>query len=92
MFSAEEALAHGLINKVVPAEDLLPAAHDLALAVVQNPPLSVQATVRIGRWFNQRSHDEVSLFTAARALHLSDDFQESAQAYMQKRKPNFKGK
>src|SRR5213592_3845458 len=51
MFSAEDALGHGMVNRVVPAEDLIPAAEALAAEILANPPLSVRANVRVMRWF-----------------------------------------
>ncbi|WP_127089731.1 crotonase/enoyl-CoA hydratase family protein [Aquabacter cavernae] len=42
-FSAQRALELGLINAVVPAADLLPAAHALAHRITRNSPLAVTA-------------------------------------------------
>ena len=45
-FTAEEALAAGIINRVAPEGRHLEVAYELAAEVAKNPPLSVRATVR----------------------------------------------
>lgn len=45
--SAEEALAWGLVNRVVPPERLLPEAHSLAREILANPPAGVAAYKRL---------------------------------------------
>src|SRR5687767_4162310 len=82
MFTAEEALQHGMLNRVVPQGELMGSAEALAAEILENPPLSVRANVqRQSRFYSQ-----------GRALHLTDDFRESAEAFVQKRKPKFKGR
>src|SRR5206468_3527691 len=51
MFTAEEALPHGMLNQVVPRADLMSAAEALAAQIIENPPLAVRANVRVMRWF-----------------------------------------
>ncbi|MGH2586760.1 MAG: enoyl-CoA hydratase/isomerase family protein, partial [Dehalococcoidia bacterium] len=92
MFTAEEALQHGMINRVVSADGLLGAAEDLAGQIIENPPLSVRANVRMIRWFSNEMQRQSRLYTQALALHLTEDFHESAAAFMEKRKPVFKGR
>jgi enoyl-CoA hydratase/carnithine racemase len=92
-FTAEEALAAGLINRVAPTGTYLDAARELARAVCQNPPLSVRATVRSRRWYLDQLAREIAMQTAPLKLYLSEDFQEAARAFAEKRKPGpFKGK
>ncbi len=50
-FTAEEALAAGIINRVAPEGGHLEMARALAAEVAKNPPLSVRATVRTRRWY-----------------------------------------
>lgn len=92
-FTAEECLAAGLVNRVAPKGKLLEVAHELAQEVCKNPPLSVRATVRTRRWYMEQLTREIMMQTAPLKLYLSEDFQEAARAFAEKRKPGpFKGK
>jgi enoyl-CoA hydratase/carnithine racemase len=92
-FTAEEALAAGVINRVAPAGTHLDAARELARAVGKNPPLSVRATVRSRRWYMDQLGREITMQMAPLKLYLTEDFQEAARAFTEKRAPGeFKGR
>ena len=86
-FTAEQALAAGVINRVAPAGDLMAVARALASEIAANPPLSVRATVRTRRWYMEQAEKEAYLQTDPLKLHLTEDFAESARAFAEKRKP-----
>ena len=92
MFTAEEALAHGMVNRVVPQVELMATAEALAALIIANPPLAVRANVRVMRWFVNEMQRQSRLYTQGRGLHLTEDFRESAAAFVAKRKPAFKGR
>ena len=91
MFTAEEALQQGFINRVVPGSELVSTAEALAAQIMENPPLSVRDCVRVIRWFPNEMRRQARYYSQALKLHLTDDFHESAAAFMEKRKPAFKG-
>lgn len=92
MFSAEEALNWGLLNKVVPASDLLKEAQALLLRIAEKAPVAVSGVIAsVNAYFNQPGNgfkEEVIQFGKTT---LTADFIEGAQAFIEKRKPNFTG-
>lgn len=91
--SAQDALKWGLINAVVPREQLMEKAHEYAYRIIRNGPLAVQATKELAI----RSQD-IDMATGLRMeqvmiRHLleTDDVKEGRRAFAEKRAPVFKG-
>ena len=92
-FTAEEALAAGVVDRVAAKGEHLQQAYALARDIAANPPLSVRATVRTRRWYMDQAEREAYLQTTPLKLHLTEDFKESAKAFAEKRKAGpFKGR
>ncbi|GIV33193.1 MAG: enoyl-CoA hydratase [Chitinophagales bacterium] len=92
--SAEEALRWGLINKVVPAELYLDEAVKLARDIAAMSPIAVRlAKEAVLQSFNS-SLDEGLAFERKNfyMLFASEDQKEGMQAFIEKRKPQFKGR
>ena len=91
MFDAEEAFKMGLANKVVPHEQLMPAALDMAGKIVKNAPLSIAFTKRA--LMQELPTPELKKFLAEsiRTLFNSADMKEAMKAFQEKREPVFKG-
>ena len=93
-FDAETAARWGLINKVVPADQLIAEAFRYARRIAANAPLAVQAAKELAI----RSED-MSLATglrmeqiANRLLWTTEDVREGPAAFAERRPPQFKGK
>jgi enoyl-CoA hydratase/carnithine racemase len=91
---AEEALPWGLVDEVVPMEELRPAALRLAREIAENAPLAVVATrktLRAGliaavRAQMAHEHEQQTL------LKATDDFQEGIRSVAERRPGNFAGR
>lgn len=93
-FTADEAKEWGLVNKVVPVEYYLQEAKNLAKEVASKPPVAVRlakeavlksfdATIEGGLEFERKNFY---------LLFATDDQKEGMQAFVEKRKPVWKGK
>ena len=93
-YSANEALAIGLISRLVPAMDLETATRALAGEIAANAPLSVMAAKRVIDEIvrHPENPDMVALDAAIAQCFASDDYAEGRRAFLEKRKPQFKGK
>lgn len=94
MIDAQEAYRIGMVNKVVPKEKLLEAAMQSAEEVKKCSPVAVRIAKEttnacIDIDMTSALYYEVEAITVARA---SEDSQEGLNAFVQKRKPNWKGK
>ena len=81
----------GLINRLVPVGQHLAAAEELAAKLVEAPPLAVRSGVRVSRWPWARMVAEADYYLQPLRLHLSEDFEESSRAFVEKRKPVYRG-
>jgi enoyl-CoA hydratase len=93
MITAEQALAAGLINRVVPQELYLQEAFKLAAKIATMPPLAIQlAKESVLKAFD--SSLEEGLQFERRNFYLlfaSQDQKEGMKAFIEKRKPEFRG-
>jgi enoyl-CoA hydratase len=92
--SAEEALSYGLINKIVPVEMYLHEALQLAKEIAQMAPIATQlAKEAVNRSFETPL--EEGLYFERKNFYLafaSEDQKEGMKAFIEKRKPEYKGK
>lgn len=92
--SAEEALGYGLVNKIVPVEMYLYEATQLALEIAQMSPIAAQlAKEAVNRSF-ETSLDEGLMFERKNfyLAFASNDQKEGMAAFIEKRKPDYKGR
>ena len=91
---AEEALRIGLVHRVVPAGDLRAEARTLAAQLAANAPLAMRYIISaVNKGFEmpfaEACQYEATLFGLVAS---TDDMREGTAAFLEKRKPQFKGK
>ena len=93
-FSTDEALAMGLVNRVLPADRLESYVMDYATTMAGNAPLTLAAVKRclIEMRKDPDERDLELCQSMVEACFASVDFTEGRTAFMQKRKPAFQGK
>jgi len=92
--TAAEALAVGLVNRVVPASEVVSTARALALRICQNAPVAVRESLAIARVAADITEEEgwqLSLQAAARVMQTRDAH-EGPKAFAEKRAPQWTGR
>jgi enoyl-CoA hydratase/carnithine racemase len=87
------AASWGLVSRVVPAEQLLAVAHEMARRIAANPPQAVRMTKRLLREaMHTRLDTLLEMAAAFQALaHQTDDHRQAVTAFLSKRTVDSKG-
>jgi enoyl-CoA hydratase/carnithine racemase len=89
--TAQRAYEVGLVNEVVPADELTAATESLVATIVANAPLSVRAGKKMV--YAVAEHGRTAAFDAAEAIwdsvYLSEDAQEGPRSFAEKRAPKW---
>jgi len=93
-FDASEAYRIGMLNRLVPEEELDRAAREMAQTIAGGPPITVKLTKQairegIRNSLEQQIGLECSLFCACLK---TEDHQEAVNAFLEKRPPEYKGR
>ncbi|MBO0839035.1 MAG: enoyl-CoA hydratase/isomerase family protein [Actinobacteria bacterium] len=93
-FSAAEALGMGLVNRVVPADDLRDSVLTLARDIAANAPLTVAASKAAIREALRPPglRDTARVEAMIEACFQSEDYREGQRAFAEKRPPAFTGR
>jgi enoyl-CoA hydratase len=91
---ADDALRIGLVNRVVPAAELMASARSLAQQLARSAPIAMRYIINAVNKgaempFAEASQYEATLFGLVAS---TDDMREGTAAFLQKRKPEFKGR
>ena len=92
--SAQEAHRLGLVNRVVPTADLMAEARKLAAVLATKAPIAVRYIIDAVNRGLQMSFAEAQAYEATLfgLIASTDDMREGTRAFLEKRKPEFRGK
>jgi enoyl-CoA hydratase len=90
--SAKVAKKYGLVNHVTSFEDLLPKCHEILRKIISKAPLAVGLIVDcVNAVYEKEEHGYQTEANSFSRCCGSVDFQEGTRAFLEKRKPEFRG-
>ncbi|RZJ68414.1 MAG: enoyl-CoA hydratase [Flavobacterium sp.] len=93
MLTAEDAKTWGLVNHVVPQQELLPLANELATKISKNSPVAVSKAIEVvNAGFDMDANGFQAEIRAFGYCFGTEDFKEGTTAFLEKRKPVFPGR
>ena len=93
-YRAEQALAMGLVHQVLPDAELEPFVTEVLQTLSENAPMSIANTKTILEEYAKSVGvpDHARMRAAMERCARSEDYKEGRRAFMEKRKPQFKGR
>ena len=92
--SAQEAFDLGIVNHIIPADELLVRAHEMASQIAAGPPTALAMVKTLLNKSSTATLDQMLEFEsyAQTVAYVTDEHREGVAAFREKRNPNFRRK